>query len=80
AIADQEISIVVWITLVLSATIVGTAVAMVHVENKRTEALTLTLLSILIGSAFWVLLSHDQPFVGTLSVSPKPLIAAVNAL
>ena len=40
----------------------------------------LVLLSILIGSAFWVLLSHDQPFVGTLSVSPKPLIAAVNAL
>lgn len=80
AIADQEISIVVWITLILSAVIVGTAVAMVHVENKRTEALTLALLSILIGSAFWVLLSHDQPFVGTLSVSPKPLISAVNAL
>lgn len=80
AIADQEISIVVWITLMLSAVIVGSAVAMVHVENRRTEALTLTLLSILIGSAFWVLLAHDQPFVGTLSVSPQPLISAVNAL
>lgn len=80
AIADQEISIVVWITLILSATIVGTAVAMVHVENKRTEALTLSLLAVLLGSAFWVLLAHDQPFVGTLIVSPQPLIAAVNAL
>lgn len=80
AIADQEISIVVWITLILSAIIVGTAVAMVHVENKRTEALTLSLLAILIGSAFWVLLAHDQPFVGTVSVSPQPLISAVNAL
>ncbi len=80
AIADQEISIVVWITLILSAIIVASAVAMVHVENKRTEALTLSLLAILIGSAFWVLLAHDQPFVGTLIVSPQPLISAVNAL
>lgn len=80
AIADQDISIVVWVTLILSAVIVGSAVAMVHVENKRTEALTLSLLALLIGSAFWVLLAHDQPFVGTLSVSPQPLISAVNAL
>lgn len=79
AIADQEISFVVWLTLALSAVVVGTAVAMVHVENKRTETLTLALLSILIGSAFWVLLAHDQPFVGTLVVSPQPLISAVNA-
>lgn len=80
AIAAQEISLVVWITLFISATIVSTAVAMVHVENKRTLVLTLTLVGILISSAFWVLLAHDQPFVGTLSVSPQPLIAAVNVL
>src|SRR5262245_49942199 len=46
--------------------------AMAH--EPRQQALAMSLYAVATTATFFVILAHDRPFVGVISVSPKPLL------
>jgi hypothetical protein len=59
------------ITLIVSALI---AVALVHNDKLGIQVLAMSLYGVAAAATFFVILAHDRPFVGVISVSPKPLL------
>jgi len=66
-----------WFTLV--ALMVGMLVAVALVYNDRAgpQIVAMHLCALACAAAFFVILAHDRPFVGVISVSPRPLLQLV---
>ena len=60
------------IALIVSALVV---LALIYNKNAGTQVLAINVCSVAAAVAFFVILAHDRPFVGVISVSPKPLLA-----
>ena len=50
------------------------AIAMVHIDNRRTIAIAMGLFTSGVAVSFLLIFAHDRPFTGELSISPTPLI------
>ena len=50
------------------------AIAMVHSDNRGAAAITMVLFASGVAVSVLLILAHDQPFTGTISVSPAPLL------
>lgn len=63
-----------WFGLV--ALIVSTlfVVALIYNYHAGTQMLAINLFSVASAVPFFVILAHDRPFVGVISVSQKPLL------
>src|SRR5262249_52863069 len=59
------------VALILSTLLV---VALIYNYHAGTQMLAINLFSVASAVAFFVILAHDRPFVGVISVSPKPLL------
>jgi hypothetical protein len=59
------------IALIVSTLVV---VALIYNYHRGTQILAISLFSVASAVAFFVILAHDRPFVGVISVSPKPLL------
>jgi hypothetical protein len=55
------------------------AIAMVHIDNGRTIVITMGLFASGVAVSFLLILAHDRPFIGELSISPTPLIQVETA-
>ena len=75
SISRSAVSGAQWFALI--ALIVSTLVVVALIYNKHagTQILAINVCSVAAGVAFFVILAHDRPFVGVISVSPKPLLA-----
>jgi hypothetical protein len=51
-----------------------TAVALCHNHHFGVQVLAMHLYTLAEASAFFVILAHDRPFVGAISVKPTPII------
>jgi hypothetical protein len=72
--ANSGLSGVQWfalIALIVSALVV---VALVYNNDAGIQVLAMNLCSVAAAVAFFVILAHDRPFVGAISVSPGPLL------
>jgi hypothetical protein len=80
--ANSSLSGVQWfalITLIVSALVV---VALVHNNHAGIQFLAMNLYSVVAAVTFFVILANDRPFIGVISVSPRPflqLAAKANA-
>jgi hypothetical protein len=50
------------------------AVAMVHSDNRRAVAITMGLFASGVAVSVFLILAHDRPFTGEISVAPDPLL------
>jgi hypothetical protein len=50
------------------------AIAMVHSDNRRTAAIAMGLFSSGVAVSVFLILAHDRPFTGEISVGPQPLL------
>jgi uncharacterized MnhB-related membrane protein len=73
-ISQSEVNRVKWLCLVVQAICALVAIAMVHSDNRLASAITLSLFGVGVAASFFLLLSHDRPFTGELSVGPQPLL------
>jgi len=71
--AGAGISNAQWIALFTLFLCALTAVALVHNHDRPMQITTMNLYAVAAAAAFFVLLAHDRPFVGEISVSPTPL-------
>jgi uncharacterized protein DUF4239 len=72
--AHSGLSGVQWsalIALIVSALVVA---ALVHNNQAGIQVLAMSLYSVAAATTFFVILAHDRPFIGVISVSPRPLL------
>ncbi len=62
-----------WIGLLMLVTVALIAVAICHNAHRDVQFISVTLYALAAAAAFFVIVAHDKPFVGAVSVSPAPL-------
>jgi hypothetical protein len=79
-ISQGEVNWVKWLCLCLQAVCALLAIAMVHSDNRLASAIAMGLFAIGVAASLLLILAHDRPFVGELSVSPNPLLQVMPEL
>ena len=72
-ISKSEVNWLKWSCLCLLAACALIAIAMVHSDNRLTSAITMALFASGVAASLLLILAHDRPFIGELSVGPNPL-------
>jgi Protein of unknown function (DUF4239) len=65
-----------WLIVNAFAVILMLITALVHRNNKKSAITSLALLSIAISLSYILILAHDRPFTGYISISPDLLLSA----
>jgi hypothetical protein len=63
----------IWFSLFVQAVCALLAIAMVHSDN-RLASITMGVFATGVAASVLLILSHDRPFVGQISVGPEPLL------
>jgi Protein of unknown function (DUF4239) len=77
--ASAGVSLAQWLAMSLIALGALLTVALCHNHRFGIQALTMSLYTLAGAAAFFVILAHDRPFVGAISVSPAPIIQLTTA-
>ena len=78
-ISRSEVNPVKWVCLLLQAACALVAIAMVHSDNRVTSGITMMLFATGVAASVLLILAHDRPFVGEVSVGPGPLLQVMPA-
>ena len=73
-ISRSQVNFVKWSCLFLQAACAFVAIVMVHSDNRLTAIITLAIFGIGVAASALLILAHDRPFKGEISVSPSPLL------
>jgi Protein of unknown function (DUF4239) len=73
-VSRSEVNLVKWSCLLVQAICMLIAIAMVHSDNRRTAAITMVLYAAGAAVAVLLILAHDRPFAGEVSIGPSPLL------
>jgi len=79
-ISQSQVNLVKWSCLCLQAACALIAIAMVHCDNRLTCAITMGLFAFGVAASLLLILSHDRPFTGEISVGPNPLLQVMPEL
>ena len=63
-----------WFVLIIEAACTLTGIAMVHSDNRAAARIAMGLFSAASAACILLLVAHDRPFTGQLSVRPTPLL------
>ena len=63
-----------WSRLFVQAASALIAIALIQSDNRLATAITMGLFAIGVAASVLLILSHDRPFIGQLSVGPDPLL------
>jgi hypothetical protein len=73
-ISQSKVNFVKWASLYLQAICAFVAIAMVHIDDRLTAKVALGIFATGVAVSILLILSHDRPFTGQISISPKPLL------
>jgi hypothetical protein len=71
--ATQGVTSAQWLAMILLASAALTALAMVHNHEFVSQLIAVGIYTAAASAAFFVVLAHDRPFVGRISVSAEPI-------
>jgi len=72
--SGSRVNWVKWTGLLLEAAATLAGVAFVHCDNRKTTALAMAVFSTAVAVVVVLILSHDRPFIGPISVRPDVLL------
>jgi hypothetical protein len=72
-ISESAVGAVKWVGILLQALCTLVAIAMVHSDNRRACAITLTLFATGVALSVLLIAAYSRPFTGEISVAPKLL-------
>ncbi len=72
--ANAGVSVAQWLAMLFIALAALTAVALCHNHHFGMQTVAMQLYTLAVVAAFFVILAHDRPFVGTISVNPAPFL------
>jgi hypothetical protein len=70
----SQVNLVKWSCLAVQAVCILLAIAMVHSDNPRSSALATGIFATGIAVSMLLIVAHDRPFTGDVSVGPDPLL------
>jgi hypothetical protein len=73
-ISRSEVNWVKWSTLFLQAVCALIAIAMVHSDDRLASGIVLAVFATGIAISVLLILAHDRPFIGAISISPDPIL------
>jgi hypothetical protein len=71
--ATQGVSPPQWVAMLLIAVVAMIALAMIHNHDAPAQLSAMAIYSGAVAAAFFVILAHDRPFVGQISVGSQPI-------
>jgi len=71
--AESAVGAVKWVAILFQALCVLVAIAMVHSDNRRACAITLTLFTTGVALSVLLIAAYSRPFTGEISVAPELL-------
>ncbi|HEX4614883.1 MAG TPA: DUF4239 domain-containing protein [Stellaceae bacterium] len=75
----SQVNLVKWSCLLVQAISMLLAIAMVHSDNRRSVAIAMGLFASGVAVSVFLILAHDRPFTGEISVGPQPLLQVLPA-
>jgi len=73
----SRVNLTKWSCLLVQAICMLIAIAMVHSDNRRAVAIAMGLFASGVAVSVLLILAHDRPFTGEISVGPAPLLQVV---
>ena len=78
--ATQGVSSAQWLAMVLIAMTAMIALAMTHNHDRVAQAFAMAIYAGAVSAAFFVILAHDRPFVGRISIGSQPIAQLLTHL
>jgi len=73
-ISQSQVNPVKWSCMAVQAICTLIAIAMVHSDSRRTSAIAMGLFATGVAVSVLLIVSHNRPFTGDISVGPGPLL------
>jgi hypothetical protein len=73
ALATQGVSPAQWLAMFLIAGAAMFAMAAIHNHARTSQVFAMGVYAVCVSAAFFVVLAHDRPFIGQLSVGAQPI-------
>jgi hypothetical protein len=73
-ISQSQVNLTKWLCLILQGACVLLAIAMVHSDNRLASIITMGMFATGAAACVLLILAHDRPFTGGISIQPGPLL------
>jgi len=73
-VSQSQVNLIKWSCIFVQAVCALLAIAMVHSDNGLASAITMGIFATGVAASVLLILSHDRPFTGEISVRPDPLL------
>jgi Protein of unknown function (DUF4239) len=73
-ISQSQVNLLKWLCLFLQAVCSPVAIAMVHSDNRLASIIALGIFATGVAASMLLILAHDRPFVGEISIRPDALL------
>jgi hypothetical protein len=73
-ISQSQVNLLKWLCLFLQAVCALVAIAMVHNDNRPASIIALGIFATGVAASMLLILAHDRPFVGEISIRPDALL------
>jgi uncharacterized MnhB-related membrane protein len=73
-ISQSQVNLVKWSLLFMQALCALVAIAMVHSDNRLASIIATGIFATGVAASMLLILAHDRPFTGEISVKPDPLL------
>ena len=76
-VSRSEVNLVKWACLILQAICALLAIAIVHSDNRLASRIAIGIFATGVAASVLLILAHDRPFTGALSLTPEPLLQVI---
>ena len=76
-VSRSEVNLVKWACLILQAICALLAIAIVHSDNRLASRIAIGIFATGVAASVLLILAHDRPFTGAVSVTPEPLLQVI---
>jgi len=73
-ISQSQVNLLKWLCLLMQAVCALVAIAMVHSDNRLASIIAMGIFGTGIAASMLLILAHDRPFTGEISIRPDPLL------
>ena len=79
-VSQSRVNLTKWACILLQAACALVAIAAVHSDNRLASAISSGLFATGVATSILLILAHDEPFAGKISVGPQPLLQVMPDL
>jgi Protein of unknown function (DUF4239) len=79
-VSRSHVNLTKWACLLLQAACALIAIAVVHSDNRLASTISMGAFATGIAASILLILAHDEPFIGQVSVGPQPLLQVMAGL